>query len=299
MSAAADRETAGSTKSLTYKECLLDALAWIAKNVITEIITQSLLDWINGGFAGGPAFLTDPAGFFTELADASLDGFLWRTGLDELLCSPFSLDILFEIEGAYYDSSSFGYGSGCSLDQVFNSGIFSGVDVNLSVQEGYNRVVGQGDIDFDGGGFDAVFGMLKDENNAHGAYYNVQSAAGATMGRISMYENQLIVQAKGYFSLRCDSDGDGKDDHICTPGAYVAQAVDETTGSWLSQLEIADEFAEIVDALLAALVNELITSAQGLLEGNNEQQRGSRSSYWGRQQSVEDARAQGDQGWRN
>jgi hypothetical protein len=267
---AAGTEAAAATKSFTFKECVLDPLAWAVKTALIDMITQSLLEWIRGGFHGMPAFLDDPYEFFGRLGDAVVDNFLWRSGLDEILCSPFSIQILLDFEMNFYRNTNYRHGMTCGLGGIFSRGLFSGIDVGLAIDTGYERVAVNGDIDFDGGGFDAVFGMLEDQNNGYGSYYNLESQALAQRDAITYENRQLIVSAKGYMSLKCDMDNDGKMDKICTPGSFIVDKVDDATNTYLSQLEIADELAEIVDALLSTLVQELLSSFNqdgGLLGG--------------------------------
>ncbi|MEI7480019.1 MAG: discoidin domain-containing protein [bacterium] len=75
------------------KEFLWDGLARsLAKAIISRMIA-STVDWINNGFEGKPAFLTDPKAFFTGVANDEIGRYLTdKMGLD-WLCSPFSLQI--------------------------------------------------------------------------------------------------------------------------------------------------------------------------------------------------------------
>ncbi len=59
-------------------------------------------------------------------------------------------------------------------------------------------------------------------------------------------------------------EGDGKE-RICTPGEAVAEQVNNALGKKLDALGVADEFAEIVNALISVLVETLLSEGHNLL----------------------------------
>jgi hypothetical protein len=273
MSLNAAATTAASAQSLTFKECILDPLAWLFKNIVIEQITQDIIAWINGGFEGAPAFITDPMSFMQGIGDAATGLFLFESGLDEYLCSPFQIDVIVDFYLNYSTPSFSEFGNmACTLDDVF-ANVAAGPNINAQVNAGYDQMVRQGNLDFDGGGFNAVFKTLEDQNNPYGTYFNLQSEAAARTHTFQAKENQLLVQGDGWFSLRCDLDGDGGNDNVCTPGQYVSKSVDNWSDSALSQLEAADELAEIIDALVSTLVQKTLsdvgTVGTGLLGGGD------------------------------
>ena len=79
-------------KPNNIKESLWDRVAHQAANTLIEQTLVSMTNWINSGFDGGPAFVTDLRGFLLDIADATTADFIEGTAL-EALCSPWRLNI--------------------------------------------------------------------------------------------------------------------------------------------------------------------------------------------------------------
>ncbi len=79
--------------SLVYKEFVMDLLLNLVAKQLIRTMTQSIVNWINSGFSGSPAFLTDPGSFFLDAADQITGAMLDQDGPLASLCTPFSFDI--------------------------------------------------------------------------------------------------------------------------------------------------------------------------------------------------------------
>lgn len=89
-------ETTGQTflqNALNYKEYVLDLLLNLVAKQLIRTMTQSIVNWINSGFSGSPAFITDPGSFFLDAADQVTGAMLDQDGPLAALCTPFSFDI--------------------------------------------------------------------------------------------------------------------------------------------------------------------------------------------------------------
>ncbi len=64
-----DAPTEASTGALQTKECVLDGLVVSIREALIAALTQSIINWINNGFEGGPAFVTNLNGFLGTVAD--------------------------------------------------------------------------------------------------------------------------------------------------------------------------------------------------------------------------------------
>ena len=93
LAAASSGVTATGVTSLVTKEAL-DGIAWqIAKQMVSSM-TKSLVNWINSGFQGSPAFITDLNGFLLDALDTAAGEFIKSLGgIGEFICSPFKLDV--------------------------------------------------------------------------------------------------------------------------------------------------------------------------------------------------------------
>jgi hypothetical protein len=99
------------------KDFVLDKLAYLVAKQILHQMTISVVNWINSGFQGNPAFLNNPAGFFEDAADQITGNFL--TGPLQGLCSPFSLDIRLAIATQQINGSQSRYS--CTLSRVIQA----------------------------------------------------------------------------------------------------------------------------------------------------------------------------------
>ena len=255
-------QTAEKTTEMIFKECVLDPIIWVIKRLLINFITQSILDWINDGFDNGPVFLTDMSGFFRDIAFGAFNTFLASSGLDQWLCSPFQNDVRQTITqlGGRTNYGSTGQNI-CSLQNYVGG---------MGVDAGYERMVMQGDLDFIGGGIPAAMGLAIDSNNPFGSFFEVQAEAAKRVARTVSEEASLLSYGEGYFSDKCDINGDGRRE-VCTPGQIISKQVDDWLGGALGQLEVADEIAEILGELLAALVSNIFNDVeQGLLGGSRD-----------------------------
>lgn len=240
---------AGSTGSLTWKECIVDSLMWMLKEVVISSLTGSVIEWINSGFEGWPTFITDPKGFFTDLADIIAGEFITAGGL-EFLCSPFQLDIQIALILKYFtpDRGADGILS-CRFTDIVNN-----VEDFLSGS-------------FEDGGWPAFFNVaLTMQNSAQGSFFYSDAAVKARIYSAQGQISQELEWGKGFLSIKCDVDDDpATPDEICTPGTWIENQLNDYTNSSLERLEVADEIDEVLGALLQYLVREIMTGAKGLL----------------------------------
>jgi hypothetical protein len=272
--ALATTDVSKETSSNTFKECVLDPLVNNIKEMLIDSITADLVSWIEGGFEGEPAFLTDPGAYFKDIGKAAVSAYLYDSGMDEFICEPFRVDVVLQFLWDYETPPQSQFGSlSCDLEDVFSEGIVltvsEGNDPNTqitrdtrSTEERYRAMVEGGDFDA-GGGLLGMSKSLEPGNNRHDQTIRTQAIAKAKLDQIEATEKETVAQGNGWLSQRCDTDGDGTKDEVCTPGHYVAGQVDQWMGNSLSQLELADEFGEILDALLKYVVTEILTSASG------------------------------------
>ncbi len=71
---------------------LLELLKQTAINLIQQI-TEKTVDWIQGGFQGNPAYVSQPLKFLENTADATVGDFIFNNPDLNFLCSPFQIQI--------------------------------------------------------------------------------------------------------------------------------------------------------------------------------------------------------------
>lgn len=245
------------------KEGIFDMIAWTLVNVILSQISASIVNWINSGFEGSPTFVTDFKGFLTNIADEELGRFLAGSELG-FLCSPFQFDIKFSIALAL-NNTSFTKKSSCTL-----TGVVDNIDSFISG-------------DFFQGGWEGWFEMTtKPQNNPYGAFLLADAEIKTRIREKQERELFKVDLGDGFLSigtcLASDSDGNCVSSQIELPGSVIEAQLNNTLASGQQKLIVADEFNEIVVALLSQLVQKVLF--EGLLGASGSS--GGSSSYTSR-----------------
>lgn len=225
--------TAANTTSLTQKELVSDGVFYMAARLVIQNITDSIVRWINSGFKGSPAFITNPDEFFTDVADQVAGNYIAGTELD-FLCSPFQL----EIRAALNFNYSSKHKIVCRL-----------TDAIKNVQDFAKFTSG----DFSQGGWDGWFSMTQNPgNNPYGAYTAAQGELSLRITTAQGRELSVAGWGNGFLSWKDDNG------NIQTPGSVINNQLEQVLGSGVRQLELADEFNEIVGALMGQFVQQVL-----------------------------------------
>ncbi|MEK9184923.1 MAG: hypothetical protein AAB866_02030, partial [Patescibacteria group bacterium] len=272
--------------AIHYKEFTLDGIGWWVAKLIIRQMTTSIVNWINSGFNGNPSFVTDPAGMFIDIADQEIGKFIEGSSDLNFLCKPFSIDIRIALAFRY---RPFKQKITCTFTDIAKNATNAG----NSFMKG----------NFVNGGWNNWISLTQEpQNNYIGASLMAQEELSLRIANKQAATKSEIDWGKGFLSWKtCDqyatetvgsSDeftnatdhqtGDGdeytsasedvitKKTGTClhestnTPGTVIESGLENVLGSGVRQLELADEFNEIVNALFAQLVKTVITSAAGL-----------------------------------
>ncbi len=255
ISAAFDAITSASIQSLATKEYVLDKIAWQLVNLTIQQMIKSTTKWVNSGFQGSPAFVTDLEGFLMNIADRVAGDFIWGSPL-KFLCSPFKLNVQLALQMQYNQRRN--YQAQCTL-----SGVVSNME---SFMNG----------NFLAGGWDGWYEMaLMPGNNPYSAYLEANTAMYASISNAQGQEIKLLEFGKGFLS-REDDYG-----NIITPGSVIEDQLNSALGLTNQRIAAADEINELVGALFAQLVGEALGGVGGLL-GLTEPGNGSSGDYFDR-----------------
>lgn len=221
----------------------------IGKSFISSF-TTSIVKWINSGFDGGPLFVTDPAKFFAGAADRAAGNFLESSELG-FLCKPFKIPLLLAINLNY--SYTFKEKIGCTLTDVINN-------------------IDGATASFEDIGWDGWFSITQNpQNNLYGASITVRGELASRVANVTEKIRDELFQAGGFLSTRkCEVKVDGECKvwgPVRTPGKVIEDQLSDSLGTTLSELQIADEFDEIIAALLNQAVQKIVTSSSGLSGG--------------------------------
>lgn len=121
--ATAEEEVAGNiwdNFGKYLKDELLAGLAKKAALILVQKITDSIVDWINSGFQGQPAFVSDPGKFLLDTADQTVGDMILNNKDLNFLCAPFQAQVKIAL-GIEYGTGRFARNIGCTLTNVIDN----------------------------------------------------------------------------------------------------------------------------------------------------------------------------------
>ena len=294
--------TAASSYSTEFKEYVLDGLASALAKQIIHQMTASVVNWINSGFEGSPSFITNPGAFFLDVADQITGDFLARAGGPlTALCSPFSIDIRIALAFKYHPSIQKRYA--CTLSTIIKNSknAVEGATINGASINGFMNG------DFNQGGWPAFISLTTEpQNNMYGAYLTAESELSIRVANAQAQQRDEIGQGRGFLSWRKCADvpiagvseefmgpvapggeanavgsdfmgpvnegaGQIRTEKVCevqTPGSVIQGALEANVNGPLHELQLADELNEIVNALFAQLITQILSKGLGAVSGS-------------------------------
>jgi hypothetical protein len=237
-----------NTYGINYKEWFADPIFYAAVNLILHQMSQEIVRWINSGFQGKPAFVTNLKGFMLGIADRVAGEYIWGSQDLQFLCSPFKLDIKIALDIQYKQSRGYNSGTQCKLTDVIKN--VQGIGNSLSITN-WNQW------------FEVT---TRPENNAYGSLLMAQlNLSDKVQSALGVQQKQLDF-GKGFLSKEvCDNVEDRDNCRIVTPGTVIEDQLNLSLGSGQRRIELADEVNEIVAALFGQLVKQAFAGVGGLL----------------------------------
>jgi hypothetical protein len=254
ISAANTGATALATGNLFVKENLLDGIAWAVAKQMVSNITRSLINWINSGFQGSPAFVTDFKQMLLDALDQVAGEYIRSLGgLGEFICSPFQLDVQAALSINYANARS-GNPTGPDENLCTLTGIASNIENFLS-----------GTADNWGQWLDVT---ANPQNTPYGAYIAAETALNIRLKNEAGQEIEVASWGDGFLSKKvCQAvEGTTREDcKITTPGQVISEALTFQLSTGPRSLIEADEINELIGALLNQLVLQAVQGLNGLL----------------------------------
>ncbi|KKW10980.1 MAG: hypothetical protein UY50_C0023G0026 [Parcubacteria group bacterium GW2011_GWA2_49_9] len=255
---------AGSAASNEWSACFMKSLTKIIAKTLLHTFTQSIVNWINTGFEGSPSFITNPEGFFSDVADQTIGKII--QDISPLLCAPFKLNIKFAL----------GLNMSLRTRETVTCRLS---DVIANVQGAYDSfvsgTVGSGNLSR------WVHIAGTQSNNPYGAYIGATSIMSASITTATGQQIKLLDWGKGFKSWRsCEKWGPDikgannkvirkgpciKEGPIKTPGSIIEGQTTGALATTFHELELASEIDEVVGALINQLLVKAMTGVGGLL----------------------------------
>ena len=255
ISSAADSISATFMTADNFKEYVLDPLAWYFAKALLDTMTASIIDWINSGFQGNPAFVNDLKGFMIDVADQAAGGYIYGGDL-AFLCSPFALQIRIALARTRAKQRI-----QCRLSTVVkNIDTFFDRGVQLQTLEQWTFVtLDQGSNPY------SAYITAKNELDAR-----IAGATGRAAEKLRFSSGfRDVIHLKSCLTPQSEYEGIklSDEDRGCitgTPGTVIDHQLGDTLTIGNRQLLIADEFDEIINALVGQLAKQALTGIGGL-----------------------------------
>lgn len=244
VTAAATAATSLDSKALTAKEFYWDAIAYNLAQIALQQVTKSTIQWINSGFEGNPAFVTDLEGFLLQSADEVIGEYIYGTELG-FLCSPIKLDIQIALELAYDSSIP---EVQCTLSDVVGN-----VDAFMAG-------------DFLAGGLPGWFELTTNpNNNFFGALASAEYELDRRLQDQRLRDAYEYIVGDGFLPKKdCIIQGEGEECSVTMPGKAISEALTFELSTGRRALLEADEINELVGTLFIQLAQQALTSDGGL-----------------------------------
>ena len=236
-----------------------------AKQTINQM-TDSIVSWADTGFDGGPIFIDNPETHFADIANDSASNTLSElfpsTGDSTSagpVCNQFSSDLKVALASEYSDGGTPTSEVQCTLPSAVN-------DPNW-FNEGWDA----------GGGLGSWYDETQNlQNNAFGAQLIAEQDINSQAAEEVNTQTQEADWGNGFQSVT--NGQPGALNQITTPGSIIESALGITVTSPLRQLEVADQYNEVVSGLSEKLLTNTVSGSGGGLLGASQVQEGETSS---------------------
>lgn len=304
--------TASTAVSNFLKTYVLDTVATAFARAILRKITAQTVNWINTGFKGNPAFVTDPEQFFLDVGDRTASQyFLGANSPLNQLCTAFQPQVRLALVKSYLQE-----------DQFQSQCTFGKIGANF---ESFTK-------DFSQGGWEAWFVMTQEnQNNPYGAYIDASKQLSARVAVQNTKYDKQLTQGKGFLSFEvcpegktyaerstgglssgafCSNSAECKEGLVCgsdmtcqaitdenfdidgvsnfnfnptdctvakkvvTPGSVISEKLTKSLNSDEATLELTNSINQVISALIGQMVSQTFNSIQGGLRGLSKKQAG-------------------------
>ena len=244
--------------ALVVKEYVLDPAVKFLASLMLQALTRAIIGWIQDG--GNTNFISNLQAAASRVADEAAGEFLNQLAGTNL-CSPFAVRLRLAFQ----------------IPRLRDRLTCTATDIFRNLQTSYDEFL----RDFTRGGWLAFNSTLVGGNNYIDALINSYDEKLRRESRRIAVLNAQYQAGQGFLGVRIKKqdcqDFAEYENPICTtvdvqttPGKLVVDQLSHVFNSGIDQAVNADEIAEAIDAIIIALINKLISSAQAGLLANNE-----------------------------
>lgn len=243
----------------SFREEVLDGIAWAVAKALVAQITQQTINWINNGFDGNPLYITNKDAYFSFICTQTFNRFMDKLG-DDTSYSPEEKRVI---------ARSLLAARPCAGERRVT-------DTRTIAQE----VLDDYHQDFRRGGWDVWRRQITNsQNTIYGQYAKSSTELNSLLRQQAQNTERELDWASGFLSSqKCkarNEEGECTDSETITPGSLVRDRIKKlTVESDIDQLNLADSIGEVVNALLGKLIDEIFVGAKGLLKSGDDSRRG-------------------------
>ncbi len=283
--------TSGATVAMQTKGVTLDPLAWAVAKAALQAVVMSTVNWVNNGFNGSPAYVTNLNYTLLSVSNAAADSFIQQLSSNGAIRSPFQNLIAYSVannynryaNGGYFASNPFTLGQVSSNPAAFLQGgngfQYGGWDAWLSTamnpsNNPYGTAI-QASNALNGNTADAVATQQVELNWAKG-FLSWKGSCGATGSATSgapqgtaCTTNDTCAGTLACIAGRCaidqslDATSLSTSDkclsyNIQTPGTVIESQLEKSLGSGIDTLVSAHTFDELVNSVLSQMINQVV-----------------------------------------
>lgn len=245
-----------SEYALEIKEYIGDGLAYAVAQAIIHQMVADTVSWINSGFDGNPAYLTNFDSFLTNTEDRVMSSYINNPNSPlRFVCNSFRSDVKKVLVQNFAQNNT--YKPSCTVE---------------SVGKNAKSLIDGLDNKWDWNTWDKL--TLSQNNNAYGSYFIASRDLNSRINSKISQEKTQLNWGQGFKPFQqCDDveynnpdygiDGDNrkviKEKHCenVTPGTVISHSLNKSLGAGQDALIQADEIDELVGALLGQLVESV------------------------------------------
>ncbi len=231
--------TSAQTQGFTIQRCIVEPLVIIMVRSLLNTFTAQTISWINSGFKGSPLYVTNPQGFLNDIADQTIGQYIDSLGgIGSIVCGPFDLQLRLSLNLEFGAGGGYQQEIGCRLS-----------DIQQNVQRAFTGG------SFGSNGWNNWIQLTSvPQNNIYGAYLKASNSLDVAIAGRQIINLEQIAWGKGFLSSVDPETGE-----ISTPGSLIEDQLSNTLGEEVRRVGLAKD----IDAILGALVNQLINQVMG------------------------------------
>lgn len=243
-----------ATQALAQKQLVLDPLFYQIAQMALQKLTSNILTFINSGFNGDPAFITDYNSYFKDAENTAAANFIYGSGNFDKACSTeVGQSVQAALSTKVFEQNSY-------KDKVACTATDPGVDTAAFTSG-----------TFTAGGWATWFEYaLHPQNSSLGLYADASQALDSAEQDAKDTANTEALANNGFKSVKtCTSTGGsggiGQNCTIVTPGSAIAALANFALTTPARDLLNANQINETVGALFSNLATQALSGVNGLL----------------------------------